>query len=88
MFYHIYFILSTCPGADRKAVNIPLAVNQTRHKGSATHARYRYRYVMVRVGQYRGTSTAVLHRGTFLVSLSVPSILFKKCTVFDTVVTF
>ena len=33
-------------------------------------------------------STAVLQRGTFLVPLSVPSILFKKCTVFGAVVTF
>ena len=35
--------------------------------------------IIGRVGQYRGT---------FLVPLSVPSILFKKCTVFGTVVTF
>ena len=33
-------------------------------------------------------STAVLQRGTFLVPLPVPSVLFENSTVFDTVGTF
>ena len=36
----------------------------------------------------RYKSIAVLLRGTFLVPLSVPSIIFLKCTVFGAVVTF
>ena len=41
-------------------------------------------HVVARAGLYRGGQ----YRGTFLIPLSVPSLLFKNCTVFGTVDTF